>query len=33
MLSDIVTTGLRRAELANIELGDVVVVIGIDSVG
>jgi len=33
MLSDIVTTGLRRAELANIEPGDVVVVIGIDSVG
>ena len=33
MLSDIVTTGLRGAELANIEPGDVVVVIGIDSVG
>lgn len=33
MLSDIVATGLHGAELANIEPGDVVVVIGIDSVG
>ena len=32
MLSDIITTGLHGAELANIEPGDVVVVIGIGSV-
>ena len=32
MLSDIVTTGLHGAKLANIEPGDVVVIIGIDSV-
>ena len=29
MLSDMVTTGFHGAELANIELGDVVAVIGI----
>ena len=32
MLSDIVTTGLHGAKLANIEPGDVVVIIRIDSV-
>ena len=32
MLSDIITTVLHGAELANIEPGDVVVVIGIGSV-
>lgn len=33
MLSDMVTTGFHGAELANIELGDVVAVIGIGPVG